>query len=266
MPDPLLWDMQRRTFERTAEAYDKFRPTYPNELFEEVRSYAALAPSDLILEIGCGTGQATLLLARWGHPVLAVEPAAAMAEVAQRKLAGSGNVDVRIATFESCDLEPESFGLVLSAQAFHWLDPETRYRRIADVLRSRGALALVWNTQVTPAHNRPFFERAQEIYLRHVPHMAHKGDFITEPGDEQLDDMARSGLFDDLEVARRPWHWTLPRDDYLGLMATHSPHAALDAGVRDRLLGELGDLIDGEFGGEVTEYYVAEAFLGRKRG
>lgn len=264
MADPTLWERQRRTFEHTAEAYDRFRPTYPDELFEDVRDYAALEHDDRILEVGCGTGQATLPLARWGHPIVAIEPAPAMADVAKRKLAAFNHVDIRVTTLEGCDLDSEAFGLTLSAQAFHWLDKETRYRRIADALRPGGTLALVWNTQVTPAHNRPFYERAQEVYLRHAPHMAHKGDFITEPGDEQLADMASSGLFEKLEVRRSPWRWTLARDDYLGLMATHSPHAALQEDVRERLLRGLGDLIDAEFSGSVTEYYVAEAFLGRK--
>jgi SAM-dependent methyltransferase len=56
----------RATFDRVAPLYDEARPTYPEELFDDVVSLSGIPPGGRILEIGCGTGQATVLFARRG--------------------------------------------------------------------------------------------------------------------------------------------------------------------------------------------------------
>jgi ubiquinone/menaquinone biosynthesis C-methylase UbiE len=56
----------RSTFDRTALLYDKVRPGYPEELFEDVVSLSGVPAGGRVLEVGCGTGQATLPLARRG--------------------------------------------------------------------------------------------------------------------------------------------------------------------------------------------------------
>lgn len=259
-----LWERRRRTFESTAEQYDRYRPSYPDDLFAAMRKYADLAPDDRILEIGCATGQATQKVAAWGNALLALEPSPGMVEIAGAKL--PNNVEIVNTTFEDWDLEPNAFGLVYAAQAFHWLDKETRYRRCAETLYAHGSLALIWNTQVTPPHNRPFYVRVLDVYLEHAPELAHEGEFRTEADDDnELHEMERSGYFTDTQVQRFDWNWTLDRDHYLGLMSSHSPHAALAPERRGALLEGIGAVIDAEFGGGVTEYYTAELFLGRKR-
>lgn len=259
------WEQRRRTFECTAETYDRFRPRYPDALFDSLRVYADLAGDDAILEIGCGTGQATTVLASWGNPLVAVEPSQAMADLARLNLVAYENVEIRTTRFEDADLTPGSFGLVTSAQAFHWIDHATRYRRVADMLYAHGTIGLVWNTQVTPASHRPFFERVQTAYLEHAPEIAHKGEFRSDVDDSGLTELRDTHLCEDEEVRHFPWEWTLDRDEYLNLMSTHSPHGALDDDQRARLLAAIGEIIDAEFGGHVTEHYVAELLLGRKR-
>lgn len=50
----------RYTFDEDEVNYDKYRPSYPTELIWDIIRYANLTSSDKILEIGTGTGQATL--------------------------------------------------------------------------------------------------------------------------------------------------------------------------------------------------------------
>ena len=87
-PDP------RFTFDEVAELYDRHRPGYPEALFEDLVALSGIAPAGRILEIGAGTGQATLPLARRGLRVLCLEPGAALARVARGKLAGFPRVEV----------------------------------------------------------------------------------------------------------------------------------------------------------------------------
>ena len=257
-------ERQRRSFEATAEDYDRYRPTYPDALFNDVRTYADLAPDDRVLEVGAGTGRATVRFAEWGNPLVAIEPAPQMAEIARRNVAPFENVEVLTSRFEDADIELESFGLVTCAQAWHWLDEDTRIPRFADVLYAHGTAAVIANIQVTPEDNLPFWERVQDVYRKHTPGMEHQGPFRT-PDDLPEHPLLGSDLFYDLKQIGHAWHWTLGTQDYLGLCATHSNKAALDADTRASLLTGIGELIDAEFDGHVTEHYVALAGLARKR-
>lgn len=256
-------ERQRRSFEHTAQDYDRYRPSYPKALFDDVRAYADLAPEDQVIDVGCGPGRGTIFFAGWGNPVLAIEPAPAMAAVARRNLAPFANVEVRTARFEDADLDPAAAGLAACVQAWHWLDPDTRVRRFADALCARGTAGIIANVQATPEHNLPFWARVQDVYREHAPEMMHRGKF-REP--HELPDHPLHGcdLFYDFEQIGHPWHWTLDTADYLGLCATHSNMAALEGKIRERLLAGIGDLIDAEFDGHVTEHYVALAGLARR--
>ena len=85
-----------------------------------------------MLEIGCGTAQATVPLARRGYHVLCVELGENLATIARGKLADyPQEAWVLASPFEDWPLEEETFELVVSATTFHWVDPAVRYRKSA---------------------------------------------------------------------------------------------------------------------------------------
>src|SRR6202011_5142225 len=90
----------RTTFDDAAELYDRARPGYPPELFDDLADIADLRPGARVLEIGSGTGQATLPLAERNYQVSAVELGPNLAAVAHRKLAHFQNVIVTVGAFE----------------------------------------------------------------------------------------------------------------------------------------------------------------------
>src|SRR5262249_682032 len=57
----------RQTFGTVAERYDRARPTYPAGVYDDLAALAAVPPGGRILEIGPGTGKATVELARRGY-------------------------------------------------------------------------------------------------------------------------------------------------------------------------------------------------------
>lgn len=120
-----------------AEAYERFRPGYPGELFDMVMAYAG-QPVRAALEIGAGTGKATRLFARRGVMVTATDPDPAMlAELLRHVPAGIKTVQ---AAFE--DLGPgESYELVYAAAALHWTNPQGRWPRMAALLKPGGVFA-----------------------------------------------------------------------------------------------------------------------------
>ena len=140
--DPLARE-RSRLFDQQAEAYDRFRPTYPDAVIDDV---LGPVPDGLdVLDVGCGTGIASRQIAQRGARVLGVELGPRMAEVAR----GHG-IAVEIAAFEGWDPAGRTFDRVTSAQAWHWLDLPVATAKAASVLRPGGKLCLIWNAGCQP--------------------------------------------------------------------------------------------------------------------
>ena len=92
-----------RVFDEVPELYDRVRPTYPDELFADLVAITGMDERSAVLEVGCGTGQATRSLAGLGCSVTAVEPGTAMAALARQRLATSTNVEIETSSFEEWD-------------------------------------------------------------------------------------------------------------------------------------------------------------------
>lgn len=132
-----------RVFDRIAVDYDRGRPAYPDELVDRACSVAGLGRGDRVLEVGCGSGQLTRALLARGLRVTAVEPGEQLLALARRNVAGLGEVEYVGSRLEDCELAAGSFAAVFSASAFHWVDPEVSWQRVARLLGPGGTLALV---------------------------------------------------------------------------------------------------------------------------
>jgi SAM-dependent methyltransferase len=237
----------RETFEQDPELYDRVRPGYPAELFDDL---ARLAPGSRVLEIGCGTGQATVALARRGYEIVAVELGAGLAAVARRNLAAFPAVTVVNADFESWPLPGEPFDIVFAATSFHWIDPDVRMRKSAAALRPGGALAVVSTHHVAGGTER-FFADVQRCYERWDPD--------TPPGLRlpAAAEVPRAEL--ESAVFRRYAHeHAYSTEEYRDLLLSYSGHRALEAAARRGLLACITGLIDEAHGGRVTKRYMNE--------
>ncbi|WSX32685.1 methyltransferase domain-containing protein [Streptomyces sp. NBC_00984] len=92
-----------RVFNEVPELYDRVRPGYPDELFADLGAITGMDERSSVLEVGCGTGQATRTLAALGCSVTAVEPGTDMAALARQRIASFHNVEVETSTFEEWD-------------------------------------------------------------------------------------------------------------------------------------------------------------------
>ncbi|MFI9724160.1 methyltransferase domain-containing protein [Streptomyces sp. NPDC052396] len=256
----------RQTFTEAAELYDRVRPGYPPAVFDDLAELTGITPDSRILEIGCGTGQATLPLAARGYRITTVELGARMAAAARRNLAGFPGVEIVVAAFEDWPLPPEPFGLVLAATSFHWIDPAIRMTKAADALRPSGALATV-STHHIAGGSTGFFAEVQDCYERFDP--------STPPGlrlppateiPEDHTELDASGRFGPALFRRYERELTYSTREYLDLLRTYSGHRALPAAARDGLLECIGDLIDRRHGGRVTKRYLTQLSVARRTG
>jgi SAM-dependent methyltransferase len=254
----------RLTFDEDAERYARRRPGYPEELFDDLARRVPLAPGSRVLEIGCGTGQATLPLARRGYHVTAVELGEAMAAAARHKVAAFDTVHIVRSAFEDWPLPEDGFDLVIAATSFHWVDPDIRMTKAADALRPGGALALI-TTHHVAGGTEDFFANSQRYYERFDPD--------TPPGlraptaDEvpcDASEFDRSGRFGPVDFLRYQRDLPYTTSEYLDLIGTYSNHRALPDAARRGLFDGLAHLIDTDHGGGIVKAYLFELAVARR--
>jgi SAM-dependent methyltransferase len=251
-------------FNEVPALYDRFRPGYPIGAIDALLELASVPDRGRVLEIGPGTGQLTMPLAVRGYAITALEPGPRLAAFLARKARALPNVEVVQARMEDAALEPASWDLVVSATAFHWVDPEARWAIAANALRPNGALGLLRTDHAMGAQSRAYYEGAAPIYRRLTP----DGDEPYQPPPETeiggfRDEMAASGWFEVVEERQFGWDRRHTSATLIGLLRTYSDHRAIARRRRLALTNELRALIDDELGGSFVDRYVTTLCVGR---
>ncbi|MFD0273062.1 class I SAM-dependent methyltransferase [Kitasatospora sp. NPDC127111] len=265
-------DMARsQVFGEVAELYDAARPGYADALAEEVLAYAELGDRTAV-EIGAGTGKATLPFAALGTPLLCIEPDVRMAEVLRRNTAGFPRVRVQTGRFEDWQPDGRRFGLVYAATSWHWVAPERRWDLVHDALAPGGAVALFWNPHGTrdPRLLAALAEVDRRHGLRQTPHSASASDYGQTPGDwadvlEWPEEQCRrDGRFTDLRAVRYRQERYYDTERYLGLLASVSAYRVLPPERLERTLADTAEVLDAH-GGGIAMDQLTDLFLARVR-
>jgi len=256
--------LRRESFDQVADQYASARPTYPEALIADLVALAGLRKAHRVLEIGAGTGQLTVSLARQGVRLIAIERGANLARLLAKNVAPFPQVATVVADFDEWDAPGGRFDVVVSATAFHWLDPSTRVLKCARFLRPGGALALVDTRWGAGARSDRFVEESQACYARwdpdHDPSFRPLGpDDPPEFGDE----LESSGLFETIVHRRHVCRREYSARAYCDLLAAFSNILALDAESRRGLLACIRELIDGRFGGNIVSVDAHDLWLAR---
>jgi len=133
------------SFDIFADNYHSVRPGYPAQVFEDIKGFCDLDETSQLLEIGAGSGIATVELAKFGCRLVGMEPGANLAEIAKKVTAAHPNVEIIEETFEAYETE-EKFDALFAFTAFHWLKDGDRFLKTRDLLQPNGSLVLVWNS------------------------------------------------------------------------------------------------------------------------
>jgi SAM-dependent methyltransferase len=236
------------SFGEDAERYDRSRPSYPAALVDEL---VASKPAR-VLDVGCGTGKVAHLFLARGCEVVGVEPDARMAGVAR-----AHGIHVEVATFEVWDPAHRMFDLVVSGQAWHWVDRSLGAQRAASVLVPGGRLAIFWNRG---RHDDPTQAALNEVYVRFAPALAKESVPPGKWSSDRSDDIAAIAAthsFAPCQLRTYGWAQRHSRDEWLDQLGTHSDHIALEPQQRAALLDAVGTTID-RLGGSITLHYETE--------
>ena len=237
----------KTTFNTAAVLYEDIRPCYPEELIRDVINLSELNNHARILEVGCGTGKATQSFAERGYEIVCLDIGADLIAVAKEKLSGFPNVSFVEQAFEAWKPEGK-FDLIISATAFHWINPKVRYLKAFEVLKSNGFLAVFSNQHVRK--DEGFFAENQSLYDRYyLPLTADRPTHTTNfPGVEAFEDPIKRVY---------PWSQTYSSEQYIKLLSTYSDHIALPDENRNLLFEGITNLIETKYGGQVTKHYQA---------
>ena len=245
--------MQQRaeSFGQVADDYERLRPEYPAEVFDEVLAAAGARVAIGVLEIGAGGGRATLPFALRGVDLVAVEPSADMVRVLRARLRDecpNGTVTIRQQSFDELNATDGRFGIAIAAQSLHWTDPATRWARLADLLSVDGMAAIFWNEWALDgqAHDT---DRVSATYADLGP------DLVPDLDETPDDHRERTWVEDEIGNEPRlspvrkkifPWSRVLRVDDYLGLLSTTSQYVVASPMTRITLFGALRQVLGDE--------------------
>ena len=151
-------------FSTRADNYAKYRPGYPAGVIEILQRGCGLRATSIIADVGSGTGIITELFLKNGNPVFAIEPNAAMREVAERLLIAHPKFVSIDGTAEETTLANESIDLVVAAQAFHWFDRRKARQEFLRILKPNGWVVLVWNER--RLDSTPFLRAYEDLLLQ----------------------------------------------------------------------------------------------------
>ncbi|GAA2813998.1 class I SAM-dependent methyltransferase [Kitasatospora sp. CM 4170] len=236
------------SFGSVASEYDRARPTYPEELFDELERLAGRPLKGArVLDVGAGTGIATRLLAARGAAVVAVEPSDGMGA---QFLASSPGLPLVRGSGDELPFHDDSADLVTYAQAFHWTRAERSIPEAIRVLRPGGALATFWNVKDSGV---PWVRAMGERLAAALPETYHGYGAVNEI----VGHLAPFGLRTGTAVIR--WERRVTVDHVITDLTSRSYLAALDPERREPLLAVERDALLAEFpDGWVVEPYVLD--------
>ena len=251
------WATRARSFGAVAREYDRVRPSYPEQLVDEV---VAELPGIDVVEVGAGTGKATALFAARGLRITCVEPDDAMAAVLAENCASWPDVEIVTASFEDWTPTRRHDG-VYAAQSWHWTTPEHRYRNAARALREGGVLALFWNG--TDWDQTPLAEVIDNVYRRHGLLRDDRPKPSRDPTQWPLDELQALPTFSGVELRTYRSTATYSTDEWCDYAASTSEHLILDPARNAALLADLRRTLDRE-GGVVEIARHTDLFLARR--
>ncbi|MDH6707216.1 SAM-dependent methyltransferase [Kitasatospora sp. MAA19] len=223
------------SFGATAEDYDRYRPEYPVDLVDDL---VHLRATD-VLDVGCGTGKASAALAARGLSVSGIEPDDRMAHVARRR-----GLPVETTTFEAWHPGGRRFDLIISADAWHWVNPAQGARKAAQILAPGGHIARFWSFHVL---DDPILEELDGVYRKHAPGVQVGG--ARQKSTAGVRDPLADGE-DFVAVAQRDYRWSLAlnADEWIGLISTFSDHHRMAPTDRSALFDRVREVIESRGG------------------
>ncbi|WP_238917458.1 class I SAM-dependent methyltransferase [Clostridium sp. YIM B02555] len=250
------------TFNLVCTEYDKWRPTYVKALYDDIFDAKEINSSSNVLEVGIGTGQATLPIIETGCKLTAIELGDKLAEFSRYKFKDYENFKVENLAFQEFEYPSNSFDIIYSATAFHWIPEEIGYTKVFDMLKSGAIFARFANHPFKDKIRNNINIEFEKIYAKYMPG-ALGGEEYSEENAQNIADIAFKYGF--IDISYRLYHRTrnFTAKEYTLLLGTYSDHIAIEEKTRRKFFGEIEEVIN-DNGDIITIYDTIDLQLARK--
>lgn len=218
--------------------YDELRPEYAPEAVAWVAERAGLGHASTVVDLAAGTGRLSGRFLRIGVDVIAVEPAANMRAVLERRFPGVRTI---VATAESMPMDDGAVDAVVVGNAFHHFDRDAAMAEIHRVLRPGGALAVFW---AWPAEEEQLKIPGMEAIYQVVEET--RGESAIMAAHRSWAELpATVNGFDPFDRREFPVTHVVPAGRLADLYATSSDIVSMPASTRAWLLDRIKELSRG---------------------
>ena len=250
------------TFDAATDAYDKIRPSYVNELYDDIFKYKEIDAESSVLEIGIGTGKATGPILDRKCQLIALEPGANLTAFVKDKFKIYSNFQVHNQMFQEYECPEESFDFIYAATTFHWIPEEYGYKRVYELLKHGGAFARFRYYAGADKTREALTAEIQELYKTYT-HSTRSPKEYGEEDAKKLADVAIKYGFADTQYKLYHWRKDFTADEYLQLLSTYPDHMKLKEENRQKLFQGIHAAIQ-RHGGIHTVHYTMDLQLARK--
>ena len=247
----------RRIFDTIPEQFDRYRPRYSRELFDDLITYAGVGPGKAVLELGPGTGQATDPILDTGCDYHAIELGEHLAAKMREKYGNRNNFTLVQDDFITHDFGEKQFDMIYSAATIQWIPEEIAFSKTFALLKPGGALAMMLTRGDYKSHNEALYEKIQRVYTAHFkPETPYRhGSFgYANATDYGYVDFERREFYGKREMNA---------DEYVAFCGTHCDHLVIPEPDKTLFFDGLRKVVQ-ENGDRVVFWDTYVLYLARK--
>ncbi|SEH42655.1 Methyltransferase domain-containing protein [Ruminococcus flavefaciens] len=258
----------KRTFDSVSSAYDKMRPGYVGELYQKIFGYVHIDKNSRAVEVGSGSGQATKPVLDTGCDLTAVEYGENLSELLRENFKGYPNLTVMTGKFEDMTFSENTYDLVFSATAFHWIPEETGYRKVFSMLRQGGAFARFANHPCISKKDNALAQAIEDVYDKYYysyypeKKRGTAAEYTAEQSEKTANISGKYG-FTDIQFHLFYRERVFTADEYIQLLGTYSDHIAIEKGVREEFFSSIKEAVNAH-GGRLVISDTLDLQLARK--
>ncbi|MCL2564997.1 MAG: class I SAM-dependent methyltransferase [Defluviitaleaceae bacterium] len=226
----------KQVFDDYVLQYDKYRSTYVKELFDDLFSYSNCNKDSFVVEVGCGTGQATSWVLKTGCALKAIEIGKNLCEFTKEKFKDHNNLEVINMPFEDYEVKENSVDLIYSASAFHWIPEDIGYPKVYKALKQGGSFAIFGCPVEISDENKKLKDEIEELEMEYFPA---KNTLTHEDENLTIQQQYEKYGFRDYFYKQYSTFRGLEANEYIGLLLSVSAYGKLDNNIRDALFEKM---------------------------
>jgi ubiquinone/menaquinone biosynthesis C-methylase UbiE len=185
-----------------------------------------------------------------------------LAEYSKEKFKKYEKLNLKNLSFQDFEYPSNSFDLIYSASAFHWIPEEIGYTKVFNMLKSGGIFARFANHPYKDKERNEIHAAFEKIYAKYMPNALISDEYSEENAKNRANIACKYGFTD---ISYKLYHRTrtFTANEYTMLLGTYSDHIAIEEMTRKKFFDEIRQAIY-DNGGIITLYDTIDLQLARK--